>query len=138
MPDSSKKVPTSATETARERASARLDDARERFEKVAGSLGDKVKSVSETAKKRGSKLGRHGAEIGRRAIASATSAGEQARERYGAKVEHLQEGYVQARDHIESWSDDLGDYVRSHPGRAVLGAVLAGFLVGMLSRRRRS
>lgn len=117
-------------------ASARLMDARQRFATVADGLGERVKSVSETAKKRGSRFSRHGAAIGRRALSSASSVGSKARERYGDKVVYLQQGYTQTRDHALGWSDEIADFVRASPGRAVLGAVLAGFLVGMVTRRR--
>lgn len=136
MPDDAERDHPTDTESAADRANARLSEARERFQSIAGGLGSRVRTATDSARSKSSKLGLKGATVARRAMRSASSAGHQARERYGDKVVHLHQGYVQARDHVESWSDDIADYVRAHPGRAVMAAVVAGFVFGLLSRGR--
>ncbi len=118
--------------TSMDRARARLEEARQRFQGVTGELGGHVRSASEQARRRGARLSRHGAAIGRRALSSVSDVGE----RYADKAEPLRQGVDQARDHVESWADDLSDYVRAHPSRAVMAAVALGFVVGFLTRRR--
>lgn len=118
--------------TSMDRARTRLEEARQRFQGVTGELGDHVRNATERARSRGARISRHGAAIGRRALSGVS----QVSERYGDQAEPLRQGYDQARDHVEGWTDDLSDYVREHPSRAVMAAVALGFVVGFLTRRR--
>jgi uncharacterized protein YjbJ (UPF0337 family) len=43
--------------------------------------------------------------------------------------------YTKARQEVSTWSDDGAEYVRQHPRESLLGALAAGFVVGLLIRR---
>jgi ElaB/YqjD/DUF883 family membrane-anchored ribosome-binding protein len=56
-------------------------------------------------------------------------AGEQVREIVDDTVE-----YVRSLD-FKSMMNDVTSYVKSHPGQALIGAALVGFIAGRLVRR---
>lgn len=58
------------------------------------------------------------------------------RERYDEAVDQLRDGYSRVRKDFDGISDDLTDYVRDNPGKAVAIAAGAGFLIGLLLRSR--
>lgn len=110
---------------AKERVAGTVDKARERFQSAAGQLGEKVKEASDGAQRASARL-REGA--GR--------SQEAARERYDATVHQLRDGYSRVRGDLDGVSEDVGDFVRDNPGKAVLIAAGAGFLLGLLFHRR--
>ena len=61
---------------------------------------------------------------------ASTRAGEVAREKLG-------HGYERARKDLDQLVGDVNVYVRDNPGRAVLIAASAGFVLGFLLRRDR-
>ena len=67
----------------------------------------------------------------------ATRASELARERYGTAAQTLRDGYGRATADLDKLSKDVGTYVRDNPGRSVIAAAAAGFLLGLLVRRGR-
>ncbi len=64
-------------------------------------------------------------------------AGDAAREGYGSAREKLGHGYERARKDIDQLVGDVNVYVRDNPGRAILIAAGAGFVLGFLLRRDR-
>ena len=64
-------------------------------------------------------------------------AGEAAKGGYGAAKEKLGHGYERARKDLDQLVGDVNVYVRDNPGRAVLIAAAAGFVLGFLLRRDR-
>ncbi|HVS01840.1 MAG TPA: hypothetical protein VMT16_03645 [Thermoanaerobaculia bacterium] len=64
----------------------------------------------------------------------AEQAAKAARERMDGAVESLRGGYGKVAQNVGAWSDDLDDYVRDNPGRSLLIAAAAGFVLGLLLR----
>jgi ElaB/YqjD/DUF883 family membrane-anchored ribosome-binding protein len=58
-----------------------------------------------------------------------------AEEYYGQARERAEEYYGQARDRARTFQDDGEAYIRENPVRAVLTALGAGFVLGILFRR---
>ena len=67
----------------------------------------------------------------------ASRASDAARERYGTAAQTLRVGYGRASADLDKLSKDVGTYVRDNPGRSVVAAAAAGFLIGLLVRRSR-
>lgn len=111
----------------RETVGEQLGNAREKFQEVAGQARERFQEVSASAK-------RTGDEVKRRA----ERARKVARERYEVASEQLHEGYGKVRDDVGTVVDDAIDYTRENPGRAILIAAAAGFILGVLCRPRRS
>lgn len=68
------------------------------------------------------------------AYEAARSGVKEARRTVGARARKLREGYSGVQENLAHASDDLSDFVRQNPGRAVLFAAGFGFLVGLLLR----
>ena len=85
-----------------------LDTAREKFDGVADDLDDKYQRASQVA-----------------------------REKYRVAAEGVREGYGKVKTDIKRVSNDVNDYVRENPGKSLLMAAGAGFLIGLLVRRGR-
>jgi ElaB/YqjD/DUF883 family membrane-anchored ribosome-binding protein len=70
---------------------------------------------------------------------SAKSAASAARDRAGELLEDARETahdvYERARERVTVWSEDGLQYVREYPGRCILGALLAGVVLGFSLRR---
>lgn len=62
---------------------------------------------------------------------------EVARERYSETAENLRVGYDKVRLQAGDFGGQVNTYVRENPGKAVLFAAAAGFLVGLVVRRGR-
>lgn len=92
---------------------------------------ERAKSAATETVERGRAAAREGLDSAREGLDSAREA---ARERYDDTVVQLREGYEQVRDNFEATADDLSDYVRRNPGKSVLAAAFAGFLLGLLFR----
>ncbi len=93
----------------------RLGTARERFQDVAEEMGERYQDVS----------------------AGAQRAREMAREQYAVRSEQFREGYTRVRHDVDDVVEDVNDYVRTNPGKSILIAAGAGFLLGLLFRPRR-
>lgn len=102
---------------------SRLENARERFAKVASGVEEKVGKL---------KQGAGGAKA--RARESAEKVGAATRERYESTVENVRQSYDKVQTNVEHITDDVNEYVRENPGRSVLIAAGVGFLIGMLLR----
>ena len=64
-------------------------------------------------------------------------ASQVAREKYRVAAEGVREGYGKVKTDIKRVSGDVNDYVRENPGKSLLMAAGAGFLIGLLVRRGR-
>lgn len=116
--------------------SSKLDDARERLQEVAGQIEERYRQVSDEVRKGAEKAStevRRGAE---KASKEVRRGAKVARERSAEAAEQLRHGYGRAREQAQSLSQNLSDYVQEKPGTALLTAAAAGFLVGLLFRRR--
>jgi ElaB/YqjD/DUF883 family membrane-anchored ribosome-binding protein len=82
---------------------------------IGGSAGKASKQVKESAEK-----------------ASAV-----AKEKYGVAKEKVVVGYDKARKDMDTLVEDVNEYTRDNPGKAVLIAAGVGFVLGMLIRPRR-
>lgn len=89
-------------------------------------MGEKYQEVAASAH-------RTGEEVRRRAEKARAAA----REQYEVTSQHLREGYTKVRDDVGTVVDDVIDYTRENPGRAILIASAAGLIVGLLFRPRR-
>ncbi len=107
-------------ERARDAVAEGLEAAREKFESAAEELESRARLTQRELKRRAQEMG------------------EAAREQYAKVATKVREGYLRARKGGEELSHDVADYVRENPGKSVLIAAAAGFLVGLLlsSRRR--
>lgn len=94
-----------------------LDAARERFDSAADGVDARVHRVAGDVRQR------------------AERASEVAREKYRVAADAAREGYVKVKTDIKRVSNDVNDYVRENPGKSLLMAAGAGFLIGLLVRR---
>jgi hypothetical protein len=60
-----------------------------------------------------------------------------ARERYDEAAENLRVGYDRVRTQAKDLGSQVNTYVRENPGKSVLIAAAAGFLLGLVVRRAR-
>ena len=102
------------------------------------SARDKFRQVTEEVRRSAERVSgevRRGAEkVGTEVRRSA----QVARERYDETAENLREGYDRVRTQVGDVSTQVNRYVRENPGKSVLIAASAGFLLGLLVRRSRS
>ena len=59
------------------------------------------------------------------------------RDEIDERTAQLRDGYDRVQSNITRTAGDLSRHVRKHPGQAVLLALGAGFLVGLILRGRR-
>lgn len=109
--DRAKEKVTEKVDQTREVVADRLASAREKFQDVAGETSEKLRERTADA----------------RAVA---------KERYEATSEQLRHKYEDVQKGVDELLDDVGEFVRDNPGKAVLMAAGAGFLLGLLFRRR--
>lgn len=115
------KSKTKGVAAARAKVQEGVSAAKDRLQSVGGGLSDRARSVSGEVRDR------------------AGLAGEKAKEGYGVAKEKLGEGYQKARKDLGQLTTDVDAYVRDNPGRSIVVAAAAGFLVGFLlspNRRR--
>jgi ElaB/YqjD/DUF883 family membrane-anchored ribosome-binding protein len=60
-----------------------------------------------------------------------------ARDRYDRAVEGAKRGYEKVRKDASDLAEDVNTYVRENPGKSILIAAGAGFVLGLLLRGRR-
>lgn len=84
--------------------------------KVVNGMQDRFREASEDV--------RHGAE----------RAGEEIRRGYERASHAAREGYGRVEKDLQSLSRDVNAYVRDNPGKSVMLAAGAGFLLGLLMR----
>jgi ElaB/YqjD/DUF883 family membrane-anchored ribosome-binding protein len=113
-------------EKAKEVAAEVAEKARQTY----GATRDKLQAVGSEVGKRYDKLSddvRRGAE----------RASTVAKQRYDETSETLKKGYTKVRKDLDGLMKDVNAYVRDNPGKSVLMAAGAGFLLGLLFRGRR-
>ena len=103
-----------------------LEKARQKFSDVAGEVEKKAKAVGEGASR-----------VGGQVKETAEKASTMAREKYGVAREKVTYGYEKARKDLDTLLDDVNEYTRDNPGKAVLIAAGIGFVLGLLVRPRR-
>lgn len=118
-----------------ERSQAKLDNlidrscdsvvvASERAEKGVASAADQVVQTVQAA----------GEKIRERAEAASLNA----HQRVAGAAQAIDRGYSQAKSDLTRAAAETTDYVTANPGKALLVAASAGFLLGLLIRGRRS
>ena len=101
-------------------------DSSERLAAARKKFGDAVDGVTRKA---------HGAsERAREGAGRATAA---AKETYDAAGDNIREGYERVSKDLETLGQDVNEYVRHNPGKAIAIAAGVGFFVGILMRGRR-
>lgn len=113
-------------EGARSKVGEQLDKAREKFTEVAGEVEKKAKAIGGSAGKASQQVRE-----------SAEKASTVAKEKYGVAKEKVVVGYDKARKDMDTLVEDVNEYTRDNPGKAVLIAAGVGFVLGMLIRPRR-
>jgi ElaB/YqjD/DUF883 family membrane-anchored ribosome-binding protein len=122
--ESGKEKPaTGEAEGAAGKVSEQLDKAREKFTEVAGEVEKKAKAIGVGAGKASQQVKE-----------SAEKATEVAKEKYGVAREKVKVGYDKARKDMDTLVEDVNEYTRDNPGKAVLIAAGVGFVLGMLIR----
>ena len=127
--DEAKEKAKEAAEATGKAVQERLHAAREKFSEVADSLGKGAGSASEKVKE---KAGQATSKVKEKAGQVSTVA----KERYGVAAERARLGYDKARKDLDNLTQDVNEYVRDNPGKAVLIAAGIGFLIGLLFRGR--
>ena len=113
-------------ESSGSKVSEQLDKAREKFTEVAGEVEKKAKAIGAGAGKATQQVKE-----------SAEKASVVAKEKYGVAREKVKVGYDKARKDMDTLVEDVNEYTRDNPGKAVLIAAGIGFVLGMLIRPRR-
>jgi ElaB/YqjD/DUF883 family membrane-anchored ribosome-binding protein len=115
-------------ETAREgRSDGDLLSAREKFRQATQDVRRGAERVTDEVRRSAERVTdevRRGAEV--------------ARERYDEAAENLRLGYERVRTQATDVGTQVNTYVRENPGKSVLIAAAAGFLLGLVVRRSRS
>ena len=101
----------------------RLESAREKFGEVVES---KIRGIKDGAEKATQSV---------KEKAEHMSAG--ARETYEDARDSARQGYEKVTKDLEHLGEDVSEYVRHNPGKAIAMAVGAGFVLGILLRGRR-
>ncbi|MEM9293375.1 MAG: hypothetical protein AAGD01_16950 [Acidobacteriota bacterium] len=108
-------------------ATAVVDDATDQAESAVRAARERFRDAATNAKSRAS-------EISQDLRRGASKAGEVAKERYGVISERARGGYDQARKDLDDLGENVNEYVRDNPSKAVLLAAGVGFVVGLLIR----
>lgn len=120
------KQPEAGAESGKSKVSEQLDKAREKFTEVASEVEKKAKALGEGAGKATQQVKE-----------SASKASVAAKEKYEVAKEKVRYGYDKARKDMDTLVEDVNEYTRDNPGKAVLIAAGVGFLLGFLMRPRR-
>ncbi|MFQ5527980.1 MAG: YqjD family protein [Thermoanaerobaculia bacterium] len=104
-------------------AAERLEAAREKFSEVVDS---KIRGIKNGASKATQTV---------KEQAGRVSAG--AREKYEGARETTRQGYDRVTKDLQHLGEDVNEYVRQNPGKAIAIAIGAGFVLGILLRGRR-
>lgn len=99
-----------------EQAKDKLGAAREKIERRAKDMGEKITTDLRREASRASAV---------------------AKEKYADAVDQVRSGYSRVSRDLGNVSDDVADYVRDSPAKAVLIAAGVGFVLGLLLGRRR-
>lgn len=111
-------------------AAERLEAARDKFSEVVDT---KIRGV----KKGAGKATQAVKERAERVSEGAKEKFEGAKEKFDGARESAREGYDKVTKDLQHLGEDVNEYVRHNPGKAVAIAVGAGFVLGLLLRGRR-
>lgn len=109
-----------------------------KFEKTKEAVNEGLNAARERFREVASDARGRATQIGSGLREGADRAGEAARERYAQFSENVRDGYHKARKDFDGLSENVNEYVRDNPGKSVLTAAAAGFVIGLLMRGRRS
>jgi len=126
------------TAKAKEKVTKTVETARERLQGVAGDVQERYKQVSDDVRRGAEKASeelRHGA---KKASEELRHGAKVAQQQYEKTTADLKVGYDRARQQAQGFGQDVSGYVNENPGKSVLIAAAAGFLVGLLFRGSRS
>ena len=98
----------------KERVGERVQEAKQRLRGVARDVEQKYQRVAEEMRK------------------EAERASTAAREGYSVAAENVRTGYGRVEKDLTRLSEDVNDYVRDNPAKAVLIAAGVGFLLGLV------
>ncbi|HXU45111.1 MAG TPA: hypothetical protein VN783_06265 [Thermoanaerobaculia bacterium] len=115
-----------AADAAREVVEGHVDEAQKRVHRFSDGVQEKYRKISDDV--------RDGAERARRELSRSARV---ARERFDETAEGARRTYAKVRSNLSDVSDQVSTYVRDNPGKSVLIAAAAGFLVGLVVRRSR-
>ncbi len=102
-------------------------DVRQKVTKLAADAQTKFQDVSKDV--------RRGAERASEEIKKGYErASQSARESYDDASRSVRKGYKKVRKDFDGLSKDVNEYVRDNPGKSVLMAAAAGFVIGLLLR----
>jgi vacuolar-type H+-ATPase subunit H len=121
---------------AREAASEKLEQARGKAHELKNSFADKLDSGADRLRGRANQFG-DGPAYATGEGASAISTTDSATSRVGDKVAggmHSTADWLRNND-LDSMKNGVEEQVRSNPGRALLVAAVAGYLIGKVIRR---
>jgi len=104
---------------------------RETAHKASVAAREKAQQAREAARETAQK-----ASVAARETAQKASVA--ARDQYDSTVKNLRVGYDRVQKDMTQLSRDVNDYVQDNPGKSVLMAAGAGFLLGLLLRGGRS
>jgi ElaB/YqjD/DUF883 family membrane-anchored ribosome-binding protein len=107
-------------------STGQLEAARQRFGEVIGGVEKRVQGLREGAGRASQRL-KEGAE----------RASTVARDRYDVARENVRQSYGRVSKDLEQLGEDVNEYVRHNPGKAVAIALGVGFVLGILIHRRR-
>ena len=117
-----------------------IDEAKEKAKQAAEATGKAVQERLQTARDKFSEvtdnIGKGAGKASKQVKQQADRVGSAARERYGVAAEKARQGYDKARKDLDHLTQDVNEYVRDNPGKAVLIAAGVGFLIGLIFRGR--
>ena len=125
--ETGKETPADDTiEVSKSKVTEQLGKARDKFSQVADELEKQAKAIGEGTSK-----------VTQQVKEGAGKASEATKEKYGVAKEKVKYGYGKARKDFDTLTEDVNEYTRDNPGKAVLMAAGIGFVVGLLLRPRR-
>ena len=125
MSDEKKSTNESGSEPSFESAKAHVKEAAEHLRSAATAKGKELREKAET------KAG----EIREKVSAKASEFRETAGERAQDFREKAEQRYGDARDRSRTFQEDGEAYIRENPTKAVLTALAAGFVLGLILRK---
>ena len=138
--DEAKEKAKEAAEATGKAVQERLQTARQKFTEVADNLGKGAGSATAKVKEKAgvasSRVKEKAGEATSRVKEKAEQVSTVAREQYGVAAQRARQGYDKARKDLDHLTQDVNEYVRDNPGKAVLIAAGVGFLIGLVFRGR--
>jgi ElaB/YqjD/DUF883 family membrane-anchored ribosome-binding protein len=106
-----------------------VDEVKDRAAEMAAAGRERLEEVARGVEQRYQRV----AEEMRREAERATQA---TRQKVESAMGQLRAGYGKVSKSVGNVGEDVADYVRDNPGKSLAIAAIAGFLLGLLFRRR--